>query len=276
MSLPFSLQFYGVRGSIACPGSDTLRYGGNTSCVAVHCGEHVLILDAGTGIKILGDELAKKAPRRLHLLFSHTHMDHVNGFPFFKPAYIPGFELHMWAGHLQPKSHLREQIDNLMASPLFPVGVEIMASNPVFHDFHGGETLDLGIPEITVRTCAIPHPNGATAYRIEYQGKSICYVTDTEHPEQGRNAEIVRLIEGTDLFIYDSNFTDEEYPAYKGWGHSTWQEGVRLAQAANVKTYVAFHHDPSHTDDRMDAISDAIEQALPGSVVAKEGMILLL
>ncbi|MCC7260410.1 MAG: MBL fold metallo-hydrolase [Alphaproteobacteria bacterium] len=269
----FFVKFWGVRGSIACPGPRPVRYGGNTSCLQVQCGEYGFIFDAGTGLKDLGAELVKSGPKNVDIFLSHTHVDHVNGFPFFKPAYAPGNRIKVHAGHLLPRSTVREELGKLMSQPLFPISIDIMAADMVFDDFHAGETLQIS-KDITLRTVPIPHPNGATAYRIEYDGKSICYVTDTEHTPGKLDETILGLIKDTDIFIYDSTYTDEEYTRFKGWGHSTWQEGVRLSNAAGVKTFVVFHHDPDHDDDIMDGIARDVEKMRPGSVVAREGLVL--
>jgi phosphoribosyl 1,2-cyclic phosphodiesterase len=127
---------------------------------------------------------------------------------------------------------------------------------------------------VELKTTHLNHPNGATGYRIEFDGKSICYVTDTEHDGKTLDPNILALVAGTDIFIYDSSYTEEEYPRYAGWGHSTWVEGVKLANAAGVKTFVAFHHDPSHKDAFMDRLAEALVAARPGSLVAREGMTL--
>ncbi|MEQ8370193.1 MAG: MBL fold metallo-hydrolase [Alphaproteobacteria bacterium] len=276
--LPFTVRFWGVRGSIACPGPETLRYGGNTSCLEVRCGERLLIFDAGTGIRRLGQALDRQAaadgaPLDADIYFSHSHFDHVCGLPFFSSIYNPANTFRLWGGHLGPDMTLREVLCELMMAPLFPIPVEAMASRVVFHDFTCGETLDAG-DGIRLVTAPLNHPNGAVGYRIEFGGRAICYVTDTEHPAAGRDENILKLIEGADYFIYDSTYTDEEYPAHKGWGHSTWQEAVRLATAAGVRTCVIFHHDPGHDDAMMDRIAAAAETMRPGTIVAREGMIL--
>ena len=267
----FFVKFWGVRGSIACPGPKTIRYGGNTSCLQIQCGEHTLIFDAGTGIKGLGEMLLASGTNDIHLFLSHTHVDHLNGFSFFKPAYVKGNTLNIHAGHLLPHSSVKEQLDKLMSAPLFPVTLDIMAADLIFNDFQAGAVLT-PYPGVTIRTAPLNHPNGATGYRIEFNDKSICYVTDTEHVPGEIDPNIQTLIRDADIFIYDSTYTDEEYPNYKGWGHSTWQEGVKLADTANVKTFVVFHHDPDHDDDTMDAIATELETTRPSSVVAKEGL----
>ena len=151
--------------------------------------------------------------------------------------------------------------------------VEVFSAQTSYHDFRAGETLHPRAG-VDLRTARLNHPNGATGYRIEFEGKSICFVTDTEHVQGRPDDNILALIHGTDVFIYDTTYTDDEYPRYAGWGHSTWQEGVRLAEAAEAETLVLFHHDPSHDDESMDRIAAAAAEARPGTVVAREGLVL--
>jgi phosphoribosyl 1,2-cyclic phosphodiesterase len=270
----FFARFWGVRGSIPCPGPDFVRYGGNTSCIEVRCSGRLFIFDGGTGLRPLGVHLEKKGdPVDADLFFSHTHLDHINGLPFFKSAFKAKNRFRFWAGHLRPRFKLRDVICQMMAEPLFPVPIDIMAADIAFRDFAAGETFRPR-PDITIRTAPLNHPNGATGYRIEHLGKSIAYITDTEHKPGELNDTIVELVRDVDVFIYDSTYTEAEYPTYEGWGHSTWQEGARLADAANVKTFVIFHHDPSHDDDAMDRIAAEAEKRRPGTLVAREGMVI--
>lgn len=272
----FWLKFWGVRGSIACPGPHTTRYGGNTSCIEVHCGDYNLIFDMGTGLKQLGDHLPPGKQLNYDIFLTHSHMDHVCGFPFFRPAYSPSTRLKLWAGHLRSQGTCLEQIiRNLMDQPFFPVTVDLLAASLVFNDFTSGEEIILN-DGLTLQTAPLNHPGGCTGYRVNYGGRSLCYVTDTEHVPGQRDENILELIRGADVLIYDSNFTDAEFPKHVGWGHSTWQEGVRLAETAGVKTFVAFHHDPSHNDDIMDGIAAELATMRPGSIVAKEGAVLYL
>ena len=269
----FLVRFWGVRGSVACAGPETVRYGGNTSSLEIRCGEHLLMFDAGTGFRKLGDSLLAEAPLDADLFLTHTHFDHVVGLPFFKPAFNPDNTFRMWAGHLMPELNLRIVLSEMMMAPLFPVPLEIFAAEISFRDFRMGETLNPK-PGVTLRTAPLSHPNGATGYRVEFAGKSICYLTDTEHVDGEPNQNILNLIEGADIAIYDSMFTEEELPRRRGFGHSTWEEGVRLCDAAGVKQFVVFHHDPDHDDAFMDEIASLVEQRRPGSVVAREGMVL--
>jgi phosphoribosyl 1,2-cyclic phosphodiesterase len=266
------VRFWGVRGSIAAPGPSTARYGGNTSSIEVRCGSRLVLLDAGTGLRYLGATLLAEAPLDADLLFTHTHFDHVCGLPFFKPFFQPENRFRLWAGHLGGELTLQRVLREFMMAPLFPVPPEVFKAALEYRDFRGGDTLELA-PGLQVRTAVLNHPDGATGYRIEYGGKSVCYVTDTEHVPGTPDRNVLGLIEGADIVIYDCMYTDEEYAkAYVGWGHSTWQEAVRLSKAGGVKKLVVFHHDPDHDDDRMDAIGREVAAALPGAIVAKEGL----
>ena len=273
MAQRFDVTFWGVRGSIACPGADTMRYGGNTACLEVRCGERLLILDAGTGMRLLGLQLDKGPRVDADLLFTHTHFDHICGLPFFSTVYNPKNRFRLWAGHLLPDHTLRYVLSEMMMAPLFPIPITVFGAEMEFHDFHGGDALPLG-DEIVAKTAPLNHPNGATGYRIEYGGKSICYVTDTEHVPGKPDQNILALIRGADFVIYDCTYTDAQFSKHVGWGHSTWQEGARLCDAAGAKTLVIFHHDPGHDDEFMDEIKAAAEKARPGTIVAHEGLTL--
>jgi len=265
----FFCHFWGVRGTRACPGPDTLRFGGNTSCVEVRCGEHRLIFDAGTGICPLGEQLAAVGPVSADIFLSHMHYDHIIGLPLFQPAYDPDNHFRIWAA--RQEDDIKTVLARFMGAPYFPVPFDTLSSNLSFVDFTAGETLTPS-PGIHVTTAPLNHTNGATGYRVQFNGKSICYVTDNEHGEASHERQLLELIRDADLLIYDSTYTEEEYPSYKGWGHSTWQEGVRLCEAANVAVFVAYHHAPQHDDDFMTALALQLEARRPGSVVAREGM----
>lgn len=269
----FFVRFWGTRGSISCPGDSYSRYGGNTSCLEVHCGDKLLIFDAGTGLRPLGKQLYQNAPLEADIFLTHTHHDHIVGLPFFAPLFDKRNRIRLWAGHLIPELTLHDVLVQFMNAPLFPVPPKIFAANVSFHDFTAGDVLEPK-PGVRLITAPLNHPNGATGYRIDYGGRSLCYVTDTEHDEARLDRNILELIEGADLVIYDSTYTDEEYPKYRNWGHSTWQEGVRLCDKAGVAKLVLFHHDPSHDDTFMDGVARDAEAARPGTVVAREGLVL--
>lgn len=271
-----SVRFWGVRGSVPCPGPTTLRYGGNTACVEVCCAGERLIFDAGTGLRALGRALGDEPGTRAHLFLTHTHVDHILGLPFFRPAYVAANAFEFWAGHLAGQDRqLQDVLATLMLQPFFPVPLDIMHACIAFHDFTQGDVLE-PVPGLRLRTAALNHPGGATGYRLECGGRAVCYVTDTEHRDGERDPAVVRLIAGADVVIYDAHYTDEEFPERRGWGHSTWQEGVRLCEAADAGRLVLFHHDPDRDDDALDRIADELARRRPGSLVAREGLILEL
>jgi phosphoribosyl 1,2-cyclic phosphodiesterase len=276
MAGDFSVRFWGVRGSIACSGPRTARYGGNTSSIEVRCGGRLLLFDAGTGLRYLGNELMAKEPASLpldaDLFLTHTHFDHVCGLPFFRPFFDAGNRWRLWAGHLGEGMTLRRVLGEFMMSPLFPVPPQVFRAAMEYREFQAGETLTPA-PGVALRTVALNHPDGATGYRVEFGGRSVCYLTDTEHVPGSPDRNILSFIAGADLVIYDSMYTDAEYETYTGWGHSTWQEGVRLCKAAGARRLAVFHHDPEHDDDMLDGVAREVEKRMPGSFVAKDGLV---
>ena len=274
LTMGIGLSFWGVRGSIACPSPTHVRYGGNTSCLEIRAGSERIILDAGTGLRELGNQFMRDDVRRASLLLTHTHWDHINGFPFFKPAYVANRRFRIMAGHLD-KMGVRDILAGQMAEPTFPVPLETMHGELDFEDFNAGDAFSL-VPGVHVRTAKLKHPNGATGYRIEHEGKAVCYVTDTEHVVGQPDQSVLSLIEGADLVVYDSTYTDEEFPLHVGWGHSTWQEAIRLCRGANVKRLAIFHHDPDHDDVFMDHVAAEAQAQWSGAFVAHEKMSLII
>lgn len=270
------VTFWGVRGSFPCAMSSHFTYGGNTSCVELQAGGQTVILDAGTGLWALGRSLLRRGVRDAHLLLSHSHTDHILGFPFFAPAWLGcNFRLNVLAGHLKDNGGIRRIFEMAMQDPVFPVTLDNMGGAAAFHDFTAGEAFELG-PKVHVRTAPLNHPNGATGYRIESDGVAVAYITDTEHRPGKPDQNVLDLIQDVDLMIYDSTYTDAEFPAKVGWGHSTWQEAIRLAQPAGVKKLVLFHHDPDHDDMVMAEIEAEAHATWANTVVAREGMHLSL
>ena len=266
-----TVKFWGVRGSIPCPGLAYQRYGGNTPCVEITCGDKTLIFDAGTGLRALGQELIKKGKIEADIFFSHAHLDHIIGFPFFAPAFNPKNNFKIWSGVFDQQIPIKEVFQKLTSPPMFPVSLEVFNANLDFLTFKPGDKIELD-GGISLSTAALNHPQGAVGYRVNFGGRSVCYITDTEHKAGELDQNIKSLVSGSDLVIYDACFTDENYPNFAGWGHSTWQEGVKLCDAASVKKLVIFHHDPGNDDDAMDIISEEANKARPGSLVAMEGM----
>lgn len=273
--MSFHVKFWGVRGSIACPSPNHVVYGGNTSCIQFVLDDHHVVLDAGTGIRGLGHDFMRRDVSKSSLLLTHTHWDHINGFPFFAPAFQANREFHIYAGHLKEMGGIEHILASQMANPTFPVPLDALQAKMEFIDFDQGIDFFLA-PGIKARTTPLNHPNGATGYRVEYKGVSVCYITDTEHVIGKPDQNVLSLIEGADLVIYDSTYTDNEFPQKIGWGHSTWQEGIRLCRQAKVKRLAIFHHDPDHDDEFMERLEDEARRMWEGALVARDNMELTL
>lgn len=277
MSNDITIKFWGVRGTSATPGMSTVRYGGNTSCVEVRCGEQIFILDAGSGIRKLGIELANTGAVHAVMLFSHLHWDHIQGFPLFRPFYIPGNKFEIY-GEKKNNGSMEQLMAGQMSYPYFPVPLEVMKAEKFFHEIVAGDVLKFD--NVVIKTSANNHPMGCLAYRFEYKGKSIVYATDTEH-FSCIDPNLLKISQNVDLLIYDANYTDDEYCGKvgfprTGWGHSTWQEGCKLAQAGGVKQLALFHHDPEHDDDFLDTVEKSAKEQFKDTFAAREGMTIAL
>ena len=265
------IEFWGVRGSIASPGPDTAAVGGNTSCVALRCGSTNIILDAGTGLRGLGDSRLgelRGLPFEATVLLSHFHWDHIQVLPFFVPAYLPSTKLTI-LGATNGVMSLEETLSHQMTAPVFPVRLDELRAELTLRDIRAG--LPFAVGEATVRAVKLNHPGGVHAYRIDHGGRSVVYATDTEHYEC-MDPGLLSLAEGADVLIYDSQYTPEEYPAKVGWGHSTYAAGVDVAKKAGVGELVLFHHDPRRNDAAVAQIEERARALFPRSVAAREGM----
>ena len=258
-------RFWGTRGSIAAPGPSTTLYGGNTACVELRSGQSILIFDAGTGIRELGLALAQEFRGRaltIHLFISHTHWDHIQGFPFFVPAYSPGTTLHIYGSTGRGQS-LKGVLSGQMQSDYFPVSLGDLVSSIHVHEYRG-EPFRIG--DATVSATYLNHPGMTLGYRVERAGKSVVYATDHEpyrttleagsrEAEAGKqfgrvlDDAFVGFVKGADLYIGEAQYTDLEYPSKVGWGHSSLSATVEVALQGGVKALALFHHDPMHSDD---------------------------
>ncbi len=278
MNDQFTVHFWGVRGSIACPGPETVRYGGNTPCVEMRVGSERLIFDGGTGLRVLGQNLLSQMPIQASLFFTHTHWDHIQGFPFFIPAFIKGNTFHIYGAIAPNGATIEQRLNDQMLHPNFPVPLQIMGAQLDFNDLTVGEPIQLG--EVRVETAHLNHPGEAVGYRVNWKNYAAAYITDTEHYGDRLDPNVLKLAQDADVVIYDATYTDEEYhhpkTSKKGWGHSTWQEAVKVAKAANVKRLVIFHHDPLHNDEFLDQMGEQVKAAFSSSLLAREGMTVVI
>lgn len=268
----FQARFWGVRGGIPTPNRNTLRFGGNTPCLEVRCGNHLLIFDAGTGIRQLGIALSKDGALDADIFFSRSRFDHVCGLPFFMVGYNPANSFKVWAGRDKGGDGIEEVLTKLMTSPLFPIPLSFIGGLKAWGDFEPGAVLE---PRdgIKIRTAALNHPNGATGYRIEFDGRALCYISNTAHTPGKPDKKIIALMKDADVVIYDSFYSDEEFKSHSDLGHSTWQEGQRLCKAAGAKRLVAFQHNPEHDDQTLEAVQQSLDADGTGSIVAFEGLV---
>lgn len=303
MSEQFLVRFWGVRGSYPVPGHLTANVGGNTSCVEVRANGHLIILDAGTGVINLGQALEREYEASDELLvatilFTHTHHDHTQGFPFFKPAYRGRSVLYMF-GPRTFYEDIEEALRRSMLAPAFPVALEELKSLKIISNIEESEAIilekgreprlrNLYRDEINTTGDAVKitvlrsyaHPKeGVHVYRIEWQGKSLIHATDTES-FVGGDTRLIRFAQGGDLLIHDAQYTNKEYTGGKvprqGWGHSTPEMAAGIARMSGVGQLVLFHHDPTHGDEVLAEMEASAREIFPNSLLAREGLILTL
>jgi phosphoribosyl 1,2-cyclic phosphodiesterase len=272
----FVVQFWGVRGSIPTPGKSTIRYGGNTSCLEMRVAGKRLIFDGGTGLRMLGDAMMAEMPIEAYMFFTHYHWDHIQGFPLFTPAFLPGNCFHIY-GSIPPEGEsMKKHFIERVLHPNSSVPLKGLQADLRFYELKAGDSMMLD--DIKIETGQLNHPNTAMGYRITWNGASVVYCSDTEHLPDGLDENVLNLSQDADVLIYDAMYTDEEYHSPKspkvGWGHSTWQEAVKMAEAAGVKRVVIFHHDPTHSDDFLDQIEQEVQAVFPKAIMAREGLVL--
>lgn len=267
------LKFWGTRGSIAISHEQCKEFGGNTSCVSVETNDHLFIFDMGTGLRDLGLWMMENAKKKAHIFVSHLHYDHVIGFPFFQPAWTPDFHIDIFAPCTKNSGSVENFFNNLLMSPpLFPIDYKDLNSKKKLHESHEGLILELNNDEkIRVHGITLNHPGGCIGYRLDINDHSICYISDHEHGTTSVDEKLAKAIQGADVMIYDATFTPEEYLNKKGWGHSTYTEGIELAHKADIKKLYLFHHDPSHDDLHLKKIEEDAKKIWPQVEMARQG-----
>jgi phosphoribosyl 1,2-cyclic phosphodiesterase len=261
------VNLWGTRGSLASPGPDTVRYGGNTSCVSIEGAQGTwLVLDAGTGIRNLNLDLPADL-KRVDILLTHLHMDHLQGLPFFAPLRDPDVETHIW-GPASTMLSLKSRLQRYVSPPLFPVSIRDLSATLHFHEL-SIDTFE--ICEFRIAAQLVIHPNPTVGYRVMHNGVAVTYLPDHEpmlgartFPRSPEWTSGYALAEGTDLLIHDTQFTTEEHKARVGFGHSNMLQAFQFAVLVGAKHFVPFHHDPAHSDDQLDQmISDAVRDIKP-------------
>jgi len=271
------LRFWGVRGSTPTPQPENLRYGGNTPCLEIRSdAKSLLIVDCGSGLRMLGKALMKefgRQPIRAHILISHFHWDHIQGLPFFVPLYNPANQFQMYSYRPHDLS-LEAALGGQMTNPYFPVDMSAMGAKRGYTEI---STDAFPLDDFRIRSGMINHPQGCLSFRIENNGKSVVYATDNE-PGNPRGDQTVReLSRGADMLIYDAQYTRTQLNTdRKGWGHSSWDEGVSVCQESGVKQLILFHHDPDSDDRTIDQIQERAQVRFPNTRAAFEVMEVVL
>lgn len=272
------MRFWGVRGSVPAPGPHTRRYGGNTPCLEVRCGSALLVFDLGTGVRALGEALARGgAPVEATVFVSHYHHDHLQGLPFFTPLFDPRNRFTVY-GAPRDGQDVRALLAGQMRQPYFPVTAdEVFRSRVTYRDVRPGRAVRVG--EARVRALELNHPGGSLGYRVDFGGRALVYATDVEHGSAA-DARLADFARGADVLVYDAMYSDDEYrgvgggPSRVGWGHSTWQAAVAMASAAGVGRLVLFHHDPARSDAEVDRFVRLARRHRPEAIAAAEALVL--
>lgn len=267
------VRFWGVRGSTPTPQMENMGVGGNTSCTEIRTDSNeILIFDGGTGIRLLGKELEREfgeQPIRGHILFSHFHLDHIQGIPFFRPLYNPNNHFTFYFAGRRDANLVMDALSGMMANPYFPVNISKLPSSRKYVDLVEG-TFNLA----DTKTLVLPldHPQGCVGYRITQDGKSIAYCTDVEHGTEWSDRNIQTLAKDSDLLIVDSQYTPEELTEHAGWGHSSWKQAVETGVKAGARKIALYHHDPYHEDSAIEEILCHASKLHPNVIAAREGL----
>lgn len=272
-----SVEFWGVRGSIPISSPLYNHFGGHTSCVSITHKENIFIFDAGSGLRDLGEQMKQTGVKKATLILSHMHFDHIIGLPFFAPIWDPHFELTLLSAQCYEKGGLKKFLETyVFKDPLFPVNLDQVPAHIQYLDFFPAENVPF-FQDYCLDIALLNHPGGSYGYRLHCpEGPTIAYVSDTEHISGQDDFNVLKLMQNTDLVIYDAMYTEAQLSQKKGWGHSTWVEGVRLAQKAGTKKLALYHHDPSHTDDILLKIEKEAQKLWPLCFMARQGMKIFL
>jgi phosphoribosyl 1,2-cyclic phosphodiesterase len=277
------VRFWGVRGSIPCPGHDTVIYGGNTACIEIRADDRLIIIDLGSGARPLGNwlidnDLKKNGKIKADIFITHTHWDHIMGFPMFSPIYNEKVEFNIRGPISSISENLKDIFETLFSHNFWPVRLDGLSAKIEYNQINQ-TSLDLG-GDLVVTSNILNHTVICLGYRIDYKGKSIGIVYDHEslkmesNKTTNENEKLFNFLKDVDILIHDSQYTSEEYPYHIGWGHSTLDNAVQTADAVKAKKLVFFHHDPSRTDTQLEQLEKNYMNNPITAIMAREGMIL--
>jgi phosphoribosyl 1,2-cyclic phosphodiesterase len=268
------VRFWGVRGGMPAPGPDTVKIGGNTPCVEVRTGDgQIIVLDAGTGIRRLGDALLGEASGRIvvTLFISHTHWDHIQGFPFFNVHQQRRNRI-MIIGEKKVGQHLEAVIAGQLSQPYSPFDHGELEADLIVKETRNKQSVLIGDDTLVTARSGF-HPGGVFMYRLECQGHSVCYATDVGHPLGSLDQQVLEAAQNCDLLIHDAQFSDKEKMMHTHWGHSTWKEAALVGKEANCGTTVGFHHSAWASDDfLLEVVEKEMQQVNPNSILGYEGL----
>jgi phosphoribosyl 1,2-cyclic phosphodiesterase len=272
----FLVKFWGVRGDVSAPGKDTIRYGGNTSCVEILVGKKRLIFDGGSGLRVLGNSLLSQMPVEAYIFFTHCHWDSIQGFPFFTPAFIPGNCFNIYGAKASNGASMEQHLTFQMCDPNFPVPLQVMRSELNFYNLTSGKIISLD--EVTVEAVSLNAAHRSMGYRVTWQGHSAVYATDRSHYPNHLDHNLLHLARQADLLILDAPRTISTEDILKGdalrWHDDLWQTGIKTAKAAGVKRIVMSRYNPDHDDDFLDKVEEQVQSVFPNNLLAREGMAL--
>lgn len=270
------VTFWGVRGTFPVTGAAHQRHGGDTMCVGVEVGDTSLILDAGSGLRALGASLVERpGPIAAHIVISHLHLDHLLGLTQFGPFWRSDARVHLYAPQECLEQGGEDALFSVMRPPLFPIDAGLMPAAIGLQPFRLGSAFAPS-DETRIESVALHHPGACAGLIVHAGGRKLAYVTDHEHGERAADARLAAAIEGADLLIYDATFSDAEMEAHRGWGHSSWEAGLRLKQRAGVKLLALAHHHPDRTGDELDARAEAAARLSSNVFFARQGLSLCL
>lgn len=276
---PFSYQdaivkFWGVRGSVPTPGLDTVRYGGNTACVEVLVAGQRLIFDGGTGLRVLGKHLLSvEQPVKAHIFFTHTHWDRIQGFPFFVPAFAQGNQFDIYGATAANGASIKQCLTDQMLRPNFFTPLQKMSSEMTFHNISAGSVIHLD-QGVMVETIALNSQTSALGFRVTHAGKSLVYATDSDISSAEPDPNLLYLAQGAELFIYGGHYSETAYPDVNSGAAIPWDKNIELAEKAQVKEMILFHHNPVHDDDYLDHVEMELHNRCARLRLAREGMVL--